>query len=47
MLTPFGTATRYPGSMAVGQEHMASVIRWADSIRSVAWSSLGLHEKVN
>ena len=34
LLTPFGTATRYPGStMVVGQEHMSSIVSWVDSIR--------------
>jgi HEPN domain-containing protein len=34
LLTPFGTATRYPGStMIIGPEHIPSVVAWADSIR--------------
>jgi len=34
LLSPFGTVTRYPGSaMAIGSEHMTSVIGWAESIR--------------
>ena len=47
MLTPFGTATRYPGSMAVGPEHMGSVIRWAELIRTEARYSLGLQVGAN
>lgn len=43
LLTPFGTATRYPGSaMKIGPEHMASVVLWAESIRSAVRSGFGL-----
>lgn len=36
-LTPFGTATRYPGgSMIVGAGHMASVLSWAKAIRQAS-----------
>lgn len=36
-LTPFGTATRYPGgSMIVGVRHMASVLTWAKAIRQTS-----------
>lgn len=43
LLTPFGTATRYPGStMMIGSEHMASVLAWAESIREAVRSGLGL-----
>jgi HEPN domain-containing protein len=43
LLTPFGTATRYPGSaMRVGPEHMPSVIGWAESIRRFVRDAFGL-----
>ena len=43
MLTPFGTATRYPGgAMVIGAEHMGSVTAWAERIRRVVRSYFGL-----
>ena len=43
LLTPFGTATRYPGgTMAIGAEHMGSVVAWAESIRRAVRSHFGL-----
>lgn len=43
LLTPFGTATRYPGNaMTVGPEHMPSVLGWAESIRQSVRDSFGL-----
>ena len=43
LLTPFGTATRYPGSaMTVGPEHMSSVLGWAESIRRFVRDAFGL-----
>lgn len=38
-LTPFGTVTRYPGSvMEPGLEHMPQVTAWMENIRSVVRS---------
>ena len=35
LLTPFGTATRYPGgAMTIGPDHKDSVLAWAESVRS-------------
>ena len=43
LLTPFGTATRYPGSaMTVGPQHMSSVLGWAESIRQFVRNAFGL-----
>jgi HEPN domain-containing protein len=45
LLTPFGTATRYPGSaVAVGPEHMSSVLGWAESIRQSVRDAFGLKQ---
>lgn len=45
MLTPFGTATRYPGgTMEIGPGHMASVISWTESIRRSVRAHFGLPE---
>ena len=42
-LTPFGTITRYPGSiMEPGPEHMPGVISWMENIRSAARACLGI-----
>lgn len=42
-LTPFGTVTRYPGSvMEPGPEHMPRVTSWMENIRAAVRSCLGL-----
>jgi HEPN domain-containing protein len=42
-LTPFGTATRYPGgSMVIEPEHIPLVISWAEEIRRVVRTHFGL-----
>jgi HEPN domain-containing protein len=43
LLTPFGTATRYPGgAMTIGPDHMDSVLAWAESVRSFVRDAFGL-----
>ena len=43
-LTPFGTVTRYPGSiMEPGPEHMPQVTSWMESIRTSVRSCLELY----
>ena len=42
-LTPFGTVTRYPGSvMEPGAEHMPQVTMWMENIRAAVRSCLDL-----
>lgn len=42
-LTPFGTVTRYPGSiMEPSEEHMPLVIQWMNTIRQMVRTCMGL-----
>ena len=42
-LTPFGTVTRYPGSiMEPSKEHMPLVTQWMDTIRGTVRTCMGL-----